>query len=97
MADSRVNERWNPIDHDRVNGSLMSGSKMASVFETLARIGYTAVRGTHAAVTAPSGQVRGGPRRESSRRRIGQDSPGFTRLPLATLRFAAVVPPGFAP
>jgi hypothetical protein len=97
MAESFVSARWIPKDHERVEGSVIFGSKMLRLFAVVAPIGYTGADWTQAAVTAPAGQIAGGPRREASRSSIGHDSPGYTRLPFVTLRLAVVVPPGFAP
>ena len=70
---------------------------MLRLLATVAVIGYAGVRGTHAAVVAPSGQTGGGPSRLDWLSRIGQLSPGYTRLPLVTFRFALIAPPGLLP
>ena len=88
IAESLVSERWKPNDHECVDGIVMFGSKMLRLLATVARSGYSGPPGTQAADVVPAGQVVGGPSRELSRSRIGHDSPAYTRLPLATLRFA---------
>src|SRR5436190_17740217 len=85
--------RCTPSVHESLCATWKFGSKMLTLFDRLAAIGYTGDCCTHDAEAAPE-QNGSGCSREPSRSSTGHVCPGSTRLPVVALRFCVSVMPG---